>query len=73
MGPLTLVRFDDVRQQADETKQRRILEPDPVVVQLRHRLTSPDFCDCDATRLSMLAEMVYRIYHHTLSNQKETL
>jgi len=34
MGPLTLVRFDDVRQQADETKRHGTLESDPAVAQL---------------------------------------
>jgi len=70
MGPLTLVRFDDLRQQAEETKQRRARETDPIVAQLRHRLTSPDFCDCDSVRLSILAEMIFRIYQHALLNQK---
>lgn len=73
MGTVRIVRFEDVRQQAEETKQRRALDPDPVVVQLCYRLTNSDFRDSDSARLSMLTEMLYRIYLHHLSNQQGNL
>lgn len=73
MGALSIVRFDDVREQAEDTKQRRAVEPDSVVAQLRHRLTCSDFRDSDSARLSMLTEMVYRIYLHSLSIQRGNL
>lgn len=61
-----LIPFTDSVQRIEEQKAVKALAPDPTVIQLRERLLSSNYADSLDTRVSLLAEVVFRTYIHHL-------
>ena len=68
-----LVPFTDSLQRVEEQHLRSTHEPEIAIQRLRERLVSPDYRDSMETRVTIVGEMIHRIYLHLLSLKREQL